>query len=185
VLVAREPPALTMERRGMTVATVLLVGIDELDHVPDYLELGAVVVLAPDRETMRQWRREQDVEPEAIAAGGEGALVIDLLSRRILCFGRPLELSDLEFRTLAALMSHPGRAWSFRDLRRAGWGGGLDLPVDIYSVRSLVQRLRLKLTAAEAPATIEAVRGFGFRIQLSSVRGQQVVEGAPQTFPPS
>jgi two-component system, OmpR family, KDP operon response regulator KdpE len=150
----------------VTIATVILVGIDELDRVPDYLELGAVVVLAPDRETMRQWRREQDTEPPPTGGTDEGALVIDLLSRRILCFGRALNLSDLEFRVLAALMSHPGRAWSFRDLRRAGWGEGLDLPVDVYSVRSLVQRLRLKLMAAEAPAEIEAVRGFGFRIQL-------------------
>jgi DNA-binding response OmpR family regulator len=154
--------------RGVTIATVLLVGIDELERVPDYLELGAVVVIAPDRETMRQWRRDQDPSERPVpAANGEGALVIDLLSRRILCFGRPINLSELEFRVLAALLSHPGRAWSFRDLRRAGWGEGLDLPVDVYSVRSLVQRLRLKLVAAEAPATIEAVRGFGFRIQLS------------------
>jgi DNA-binding response OmpR family regulator len=164
----RELSVLKGATRGVTIATVLLVGIDELERVPDYLELGAVVVIAPDRETMRQWRRDQDPSERPVpAANGEGALVIDLLSRRILCFGRPINLSELEFRVLAALLSHPGRAWSFRDLRRAGWGEGLDLPVDVYSVRSLVQRLRLKLVAAEAPATIEAVRGFGFRIQLS------------------
>jgi DNA-binding winged helix-turn-helix (wHTH) protein len=163
----RELSVLKGATRGVTIATVLLVGIDELARVPDYLELGAVVVIAPDRETMRQWRRDQDPSERSAAANGAGALVIDLLSRRILCFGRPINLSELEFRVLAALLSHPGRAWSFRDLRRAGWGEGLDLPVDVYSVRSLVQRLRLKLGAAEAPATIEAVRGFGFRIQLA------------------
>lgn len=182
----REPWRRTRETKGVTIATVLLVGIDELDHVPDYLELGAVVVIAPDRETMRQWRREQVAAGrEVIAANGEGALVIDLLSRRILCFGRPLNLSELEFRILAALMSHPGRAWSFRDLRRAGWGEGLDLPVDVYSVRSLVQRLRLKLVAAEAPATIEAVRGFGFRVQLPApAETHRPAEAGPQTGPP-
>jgi DNA-binding response OmpR family regulator len=176
----------TKETKGVTVATVLLVGIDEMDHVPDYLELGAVVVIAPDRETMRQWRREQDAaETQVLAAGGEGALVIDLLSRRILCFGRPLNLSELEFRVLAALMSHPGRAWSFRDLRRAGWGEGLNLPVDVYSVRSLVQRIRLKLIAAEAPAAIDAVRGFGFRIQLpASDEPHRRAEAGPQIRAP-
>jgi DNA-binding response OmpR family regulator len=166
----------------VTVSTVFMVGIDDLDRIPDYLELGAVVVLAPDRETLAQWRREQQV-PEPVRPAGEGSLVIDLISRRILCFGRALNLSDLEFRVLAALMSHPGRAWTFRDLRRAGWGEGPTFPMDMDSVRSLIQRLRLKLRAAEAPARVEAVRGFGFRIELDPVVVEQPPQGRPVVRP--
>jgi DNA-binding response OmpR family regulator len=148
------------------IATVFLVGIDDLERVPDFLELGAVVVIAPDRHTLRRWQEDTE-RPTRISideAPREEALVIDLARRQVLCWGRPVDLTDLEFRVLAALTDLPRSARSFRDLRRAGWGDGPDLPCDIYPVRSLVQRLRVKLRAAEAPICIEAVRGFGYRI---------------------
>jgi DNA-binding response OmpR family regulator len=149
----------------MGIATVYMVGIDDLERVPDFLELGAVVVIAPDRRTLRRWQDEgQPEEPRASESADGDALIIDLARRQLLCWGRPVELTDLEFRVLAALTSQPESARSFRDLRRAGWGDGPDLPFDIYPVRSLVQRLRVKLRAAEAPIRIEAVRGYGYRI---------------------
>jgi DNA-binding response OmpR family regulator len=80
--------------------------------------------------------------------------------------GRTLNLTDREFRVLAALMTRPGRAWSFADLRRAGWGQGPQLFSDDQTVRALVQRLRKKLRAVGAPVTIEAVRSFGFRAEV-------------------
>ncbi|MDQ2952527.1 MAG: winged helix-turn-helix domain-containing protein [Chloroflexota bacterium] len=123
------------------------------------------MVIAPDRRTLRQWQDdERPEEHRGIESPNREALVIDLARRQVLCWGRPVELTDLEFRVLAALTSRPQSARSFRDLRRAGWGDGPDLPFDIYPVRSLVQRLRVKLRAAEAPIYIEAVRGYGYRI---------------------
>jgi DNA-binding response OmpR family regulator len=148
----------------MGVATVFLVGIDDLEQVPDFLELGAVVVIAPDRRTLRLWQEDAERPTHVQAEGVEDALIIDLAGRQVLCWGRPINLTDLEFRVLAALTAHPRSARSFRDLRRTGWGDGPDLPFDVYPVRSLVQRLRVKLRAAEAPIRIEAVRGFGYRI---------------------
>ena len=149
----------------MGITTVYMVGIDDLERVPDFLELGAVVVIAPDRLTLRQWKEDEgSPEPRQIEAAEGDALVIDLARRQVLCWGRPVSLTDLEFRVLAALTSHPQTARSFTDLRRAGWGEGPDFPFDIYPVRSLVQRLRVKLRAAEAPIRIEAIRGYGYRI---------------------
>jgi DNA-binding response OmpR family regulator len=149
----------------MGIATVYMVGIDDLERIPDFLDLGAVVVIAPDRPTLRRWK--EDEEPEGFRPpefSDNDALVIDLARRQVLCWDRPIALTDLEFRVLAALTSHPQSARSFRDLRLAGWGDGPDLPFDIYPVRSLVQRLRIKLRAAEAPIRIEAVRGYGYRV---------------------
>ena len=149
----------------MGIATVYMVGIDDLERVPDFLELGAVVVIAPDRQTLRRWKEDEELEERRPAdTSNEEALVIDLARRQVRCWGRPIALTDLEFRVLAALTSDSEIARSFRDLRRAGWGDGPDLPFDIYPVRSLVQRLRVKLRAAEAPIQIEAVRGYGYRI---------------------
>ena len=41
---------------------------------------------------------------------------------------------------------------------------GYALPGDVFSVRSVIQRLRRKLREAGAPVRIESVRGFGFQL---------------------
>jgi DNA-binding response OmpR family regulator len=94
-----------------------------------------------------------------------GNLVVDLNARRVTIHDRPLPLSDLEFRVLAALLARPGRAWSFGDLRTVGWGEGPAIDGDPQMVRALVQRLRKKLDAAGVQICVEAVRSFGFRAE--------------------
>jgi DNA-binding response OmpR family regulator len=144
------------------VPTLLLVGADQLPMVPEFLNLGVVVVIAPDRETLASWQ-EETLEPGRGPREVEGT-VLDMEARRILHEGASLPLSDLEFRVLGALMDPPGRALSFRDLRRVGWGDAPELPVDPYSVKALVQRLRAKLDTARTAVVIESVRGYGFRL---------------------
>jgi hypothetical protein len=39
--------------------TVYLVGIDELDRIPEFLDLGLIVVVSPDPMTLRPWQLEQ------------------------------------------------------------------------------------------------------------------------------
>jgi DNA-binding response OmpR family regulator len=148
----------------VAVATVFLVGIDELDRIPDYLELGAIVVIAPDQHTLNRWQAEQHRPLTTQAHQEANGVVLDMPGRQVLVADIPLALSDLEYRVLALLMSKPGSAWSFRDLRRTGWGDAPELPIDAASVRSLVQRLRIKLRAAGASVTLQAVRGYGFRL---------------------
>ena len=149
----------------MGIPTVFMVGVERLPLVPEYLNLGSVVVVAPDQETLRRWVREQndDREPSARHDAEPLGTVVDLTGRRIVVDGATLPLSDLEFRVLSALLSPPGRAISFRELRASCWGDSPELLADIYSVRALVQRLRAKLQVADAHLTIEAIRGFGFR----------------------
>jgi len=156
----------------MAIPTVFMVGVDRLPLVPEYLNLGSVVVVAPDQETLKRWFWEQDVDERASESsdGGLSGTVVDLAGRRIVSDGATLPLSDLEYRVLSALLSPPGRALSFRELRSLGWGDAPELPADVYSVRALVQRLRAKLQVALADLTIEAVRGFGFRASTRAVR---------------
>jgi DNA-binding response OmpR family regulator len=155
----------------MAIPTVFIVGVERLPLVPEYLNLGSVVVVAPDQETLRCWVREQDADLEPSLNRDEESLgtVVDLTGRRIVVDGVTLPLSDLEFRVLSALLSPPGRALSFRELRASCWGDAPELPADIYSVRALVQRLRAKLQVADLHLIIEAIRGFGFRAVPSSV----------------
>lgn len=151
----------------MSVPTVFIVGIDRLALVPEYLNLGSVVVIAPDRDILRRWNLEQDdpsvPSPNADPSNGT---VVDLAGRRIVSDGLALPLSELEYKVLSVLLSPPGRAMSFRELRRDAWGDGPELPTDIYSVRALIQRLRAKLQVAHADLKIQAVRGYGFRAEL-------------------
>jgi DNA-binding response OmpR family regulator len=166
----------------MNVPTVYLLGEDHLELIPEYLQLGSVVVVAPDRELLRRWTEDQQ-DDDADASVGHtehGDLVVDLSARRVSVAGSPLNLTDLEFRVLAALMTRPGRAWSFKDLRRTGWGNGPDLYTDDQTVRALVQRLRKKLRAVRAPVAIEAVRSFGFRVEMHP-RGTPAGEGLSLT----
>jgi DNA-binding response OmpR family regulator len=148
----------------MTPATVLMVGSDELATIPDYLRLGAVVVVAPDRDTLRRWQAERDEDgPAPSGIDRDDGVIVDFPGRRVLLDGTPLELTELEFRILAALLARPGRAWSHHDLRTAGWGEGPELAGDVEALRALIQRIRRKLEASGSRVRIEAVRGYGFR----------------------
>jgi DNA-binding response OmpR family regulator len=147
----------------MAVPTVLMVGVDRLALVPEYLNLGSVVVIAPDQETLNRWMSEQAPDHRPERPEGHPSTVVDMTGRRIISDGATLPLSDLEYRVLSALLSPLGRAISFRELRSLGWGDGPELPADVYSVRALVQRLRAKLEVARVDLRIEAVRGYGFR----------------------
>jgi DNA-binding response OmpR family regulator len=155
----------------MAIPTVFIVGVERLPLIPEYLNLGSVVVVAPDQDTLRRWMWEQDEreEPHTGSGGASAGTVVDLAGRRIISDGITLPLSDLEYRVLSALLSPPGRAFSFSELRSTGWGDSPELPTDVYSVRALVQRLRAKLQVGNAPLTIEAIRGFGFRAVASSM----------------
>lgn len=154
----------------MAIPTVFLVGVERLPLVPEYLNLGSVVVVAPDQDTLRRWVWEQDGERSSDERDGATyGTVVDLTGRRIVIDGATLPLSDLEFRVLSALLSPPGRAISFRELRASCWGDAPELPADVYSVRALVQRLRAKLQVAGARVTVESIRGFGFRATPSGV----------------
>jgi DNA-binding response OmpR family regulator len=70
-------------------------------------------------------------------------------------------------------VNHPGKAFSFEQIRGLGWQDAVRLPIDIYAIRSLIQRLRAKLRAVNAPVTIHAVRSFGFRLEPAAEHGSR------------
>jgi DNA-binding response OmpR family regulator len=152
------------------VATVTLVGEDELGRAPGFLRLGAVVVIAPDPEALAAWERERWAEATEgpPAPGDELASVrelrVDHRAHRIRWGTAALPLTELEYRVVGALLSEPGRARSYRELREAAWGPVPDLGDDAYVVRSAIRRVRRKFRAAGVTAEIEPVRGFGLRL---------------------
>lgn len=71
-------------------------------------------------------------------------------------------LTSLEFRLLRCLLDEPGRVCTFDRLSERVWG--TTHLGDASQVHAVVKRLRRKLVDVEAPVTIEAVRGVGFRL---------------------
>lgn len=149
------------------VPTVFLVGIDELEEIPGYLDLGLVVVVSPDPSTLRRWQREQDLAAPVFDRDPHrpSGIVVEMDARRISYRGVTLALSEMEFRVLAGFARRLDEALSFGEIRRLGWGDDVQLPIDIYAIRSLIQRLRAKLRAVGVSVTIVPVRSFGFRLE--------------------
>ncbi len=149
----------------MGIATVTLAGLNDVDQIRAFLEMGAVVVIAPGDEVLTAWIRERLGEPDGHTCRREASeLSIKTKARRIEFRGERLPLTELEYRTLVLLTSELERARSFHEIRSAAWGGGPEFAGDVFSVRSVVQRLRRKLREAGTPVRIESVRGYGFRL---------------------
>ncbi|MEV0157136.1 winged helix-turn-helix domain-containing protein [Micromonospora sp. NPDC050686] len=86
--------------------------------------------------------------------------------RRVLCWrDREVELTRLEHDLLRCLIGEPGQVWTHERLHLTVWGNAhLGRGSDLHSV---VRRVRRKLVRLGASATIDAVRGVGFRLALT------------------
>lgn len=167
----------------MSTPTVVLAGLGEIGQIRAFLALGAVVVIAPDDEVLNTWMFEHltTAVPHACSKEVEG-LSIQSLARRVLFGGESLPLTELEYRVLVFLASEPERARSFQEIRKAAWGESPDLPDDVFSVRSAIQRLRRKVLDSGAPVAIESVRAFGFRlIKISDGAGEDGLDVSPSS----
>jgi two-component system phosphate regulon response regulator PhoB len=89
--------------------------------------------------------------------------VIDLVAREARRDGALIHLRPKEFQLLVMLASHPGRAYSRRQLLDRIWGPGHD--GDPRTVDVHIRWLRSKIEPRpEAPVHLMTVRGFGYRL---------------------
>jgi DNA-binding response OmpR family regulator len=94
-----------------------------------------------------------------VAAGCE----LDLFAHELRRDGRLVHLRPKEFDLLAVLASHPGRAWTRRQLLDRAWGHGHD--GDPRTIDVHVRWLRSKVEPEpEQPAHLVTVRGVGYRL---------------------
>ena len=93
-----------------------------------------------------------------------GDLTVDYARRRVAVAGRPVELTDIEYRLLVELSVNAGRALTHERLVQRVWGP--DKGEDSGPVRNIVKRLRRKLGEdASNPAFIFAVPRVGYRME--------------------
>ena len=92
-----------------------------------------------------------------------GDLTVDYAQRRVTVAGRPVDLTDIEYRMLVELSVNAGRALTHEHLLQRVWGP--DKGEDTGPVRNIVKRLRRKLGEDAAnPAFIFAVPRVGYRM---------------------
>jgi two-component system OmpR family response regulator len=91
-----------------------------------------------------------------------GALVLDPRTSQVTLDGQPVKLTSHELRVLSYLMHHRGRVVSQSELVEHIYAQAFDR--DSNTVEVFIARLRRKLGAA----TIETVRGLGYRIRTDS-----------------
>jgi two-component system catabolic regulation response regulator CreB len=88
---------------------------------------------------------------------------VDASTRRAHAWGRPLELTRVEFDLLASLLEVAGRVYTRPELIDRVWGDGF--AISDRTVDSHVKSLRRKVAEAGGdPTLIETVRGVGYRI---------------------
>jgi DNA-binding response OmpR family regulator len=93
-----------------------------------------------------------------------GDLVVDRDRHETTVAGRPIELTALEFRLLAALVEADGRVLTREQLMDSVYGDGEAYVLD-RTIDALVKRLREKLhDDAEQPRYVATVRGVGYRV---------------------
>ena len=148
------------------VPTLLAAPLDlagELDDVDaDDLVVApytAAEIAARVRRIERRWQGRAEGSVVEV-----GALRIDVAAHRVELDGRQVTLTRLEYALLVFLVQHPGRVFTRDELLQRVWGNeGLagGRTVDIH-----VRRLRAKL--AHGVATLETVRGVGYRFMPSS-----------------
>jgi DNA-binding response OmpR family regulator len=111
--------------------------------------------LAARVEALLRRPRAAGAEPDCY---GDGLLTVNFAAREVLVGGAPVTLTPTEYRLLAALVRHPGQTLAQDQLLELAWNDPVGIGPE--RVKFAVMRLRRKLGAA---ASIEAVRGFGYR----------------------
>ncbi len=108
-------------------------------------------------------RRARTSDNELIRTG---VLELDTAGHRVTANGTEIKLGPTEYRLLKFFMSHPDRVYSRTQLLDRVWGANVyveERTVDVH-----VRRLRKALSAENADAYIQTVRGAGYRFSVRS-----------------
>lgn len=148
--------------RGEDVDRIVGLEIGADDYLPK--PFNARELLARMRAILRRSAR-QTAAPAGILR--VQALELDPPARKATQNGRRLELTDVEFSLLEALMRAPGRVVSREELSESVLGRPFD-PFD-RSLDMHISRLRRKLNEGETNAEqVKTIRGIGYQLVVES-----------------
>ncbi|MEV6815128.1 winged helix-turn-helix domain-containing protein [Micromonospora sp. NPDC051296] len=140
---------------GGTEAFLIVSSAEQARKFLDVAATGPAAMVAPPVETVIGAAVADDDRPPA-------TLMIDSDRRVLRWLDREIELTPLEHDVLLCLVGVPGQVWTYERLHLEVWGNQhLGRGSHMHSV---VRRVRRKLARLDAAATIQAVRGVGFRL---------------------
>jgi two-component system OmpR family response regulator len=105
-------------------------------------------------------RRSQTVESQTVLAVGD--LRMDLLSRKVMRAGQPIQLQPREFKLLEFLMRHAGHVVTRTMLLENVWDYHFDPQTNVIDTH--VSNLRHKIDVGFARPLLKTVRGAGYRL---------------------
>jgi DNA-binding response OmpR family regulator len=152
-------PIVMLSARGSTADRIA--GLTE--GADDYLAkpFSPAELVARIRRVLDRAGQPTTTRPAQVLRHGD--LVLDLDRHETAVAGKPVELTALEFRLLAALIEADGRVLTRERLMDAIYGDGEAFVLD-RTVDAMVKRLREKLSDnTEQPRYIATVRGVGYR----------------------
>jgi DNA-binding response OmpR family regulator len=156
----------TLRNRGLQTPVLILTAKDTVDDRVHGLDSGAddylvkpfaiPELLARVRALLRRGR------PDQVLRLQQDDLTMDLVTRKVVRAGQPLELTVKEFEMLEYLLRHFGRVVSREMLARDVWhvtarATPLDNVIDVT-----VARLRRKIDDPFATKLLHTIRGVGF-----------------------
>ncbi len=160
-------------RASSTLPIIMVTArVDEVDRLLG-LELGADDYICKPfspREVVARVRavlRRSGPQPTA----SQQPLQLDHAGRSASANGRPLSLTDVEFRLLEHMSARPGRVWSRAQLLDQVYPDQRE--VSDRAIDSHIKNLRKKLeSAAPQMRWIHSVYGVGYRFEIESVGGE-------------
>lgn len=127
----------------------------------DYVSkpFGADELMARIRAALRHRVQQQGAQP----LYRSGALVVDLVHRRVTVANNEVHLSPKEYALLEHLVLHAGKVLTHRMLMQAVWGSD---DIDVQYLRIYVRQLRQKLASdGVSPELIQTEAGVGYRLR--------------------
>ena len=157
-----------LRRRGRTTPVLILSARRSVDDRVKGMQSGGddyltkpfafAELLARVQALVRRATRAPD--PTTLTLGD---LTLDLLSRRVVRAGIPIELRPREFALLEYLLRHPGKVVSKTMILSHVWEYNFDPQTNIVDV--LVSRLREKIDRPFERKLLRTVRGVGYILE--------------------
>jgi DNA-binding response OmpR family regulator len=154
-----------------TMPIIFLTALGDVESVVQGLNAGAddylvkpyqaPELLARIKAHLRRVQRELPAVPTHFEFGN-GAMIVDLPSRRVIVEGREVELTPREFDLLSVLVTNAGRVITTTELIQTAWGVKFRDATD--NIKPYIHYLRKKIERdPAAPRWIVTARGVGYR----------------------
>ncbi len=113
-------------------------------------------------------RRKDATGPEEQTILRYADLEVNLLTRKVVRGGKPIELQNREFRLLEFLMRRAGQVVTRTMLLEGVWDFHFDPQTNIIDAQ--ISKLRTKIDKGYATALIHTVRGAGYKLDAAPLR---------------